>query len=273
MATLSNALTSPMFDRLQFSNRPLITKLCLMLSDSAALLISVSLGILAKAVSEGGVQPASYLRLWPFLGVFLLAYAASGLYSIVALSPARERSRATASSALLFLLLGAATVSFRGAQRHFTWTLFLAIAISVFLLPAMRTWTRRCFAGQDWWGFPAVIFGAGAGGRRILDALRSDPNMALKALAFVDENAGCEQVAGVPVFRNYDDVKNLLPSGAQAYAVIVNQDLPDQDRDELVDRYRSYFSHILVVPEMNDILDLRVDSKNVAGMLGLEIRA
>src|SRR5205823_3381690 len=106
---------------------------------------------------------AGYLRLWPFLFVFLATYAGLGLYSVVALSPPEELRNATVSSTLLFLVLAASTVSMRGARTPYTPILFLAIVCSAMFVPILRATVRRCFARLSWWGCPAVLFGTSEG--------------------------------------------------------------------------------------------------------------
>ena len=269
MATIT--CPSPIFHTIDIPNRPGATIACLVITDSLALASSVGVSVLLKAVIQGDVHPESYLRLWPLLFVFLLVYAVIGLYSIVALSPPEELRRATIASVVLFLLLGAVTVSFRGAQHQFTWTLFLALAVSVVLFPLLRACTRQLFAGRGWWGFPAVIFGAGRAGERILKTMREDPTLSLKPVALVDARSLKMEIDGVPVFRDLDHSTTLIPAGRHAYAVFAAEDLPAAQLGAIVERYRGSFSHILVIPELTGMASLWVNPKNIGGMLGLEI--
>src|SRR5579859_3718557 len=119
---------------------------CMIATDILTLLLSVSIAVVCKVAVNPGVNMTGYVRLWPFLFVFIAVYAAVGLYSGVTLSPPDELRRATWSSGLVFIVLGATTVSFRGAANHFTWTLFLAMAMSIILLPLLRAAARRAFA-------------------------------------------------------------------------------------------------------------------------------
>lgn len=269
MAT--RTLLSPAFRGVDIPNRPLATIACLAAADSAALLCSVGLGVLLKAGAEGVEGIESYLKLWPFLFVFLVVYGSIGLYSIVALSPPEELRRATTASAVLFLLLGAITVSFRGGRQQFTWTLFAALGFSVVFFPLMRAFTRQLFAARSWWGYPAVIFGAGEGARRIVRVMEDDPAMSLKPVAMIDDELAGMDVAGLPVLGGLGDWQVVLPGRGQVYGVFAAQDLPAGELGSIIERYRKSFSHILVVPELNGMASLWVSPKNVGGMLGLEV--
>lgn len=271
MSISTLTLTPELLRQIEVRAHPNATKFCLMVADSSALIISVGLSIAFKALLEGGLNIRPYLILWPFLLVFLMAYAALGLYSIVGLSPAEELRRGTLSSVLLFLLLGAATVPIRGAERQFTWALLLSLALSVVLMPLARGCVRRCFAGKSWWGYPAVIFGAGPTGQKILKAIRTDISISLKPVAFIDEQAAEGYVLGVPVFADYAFAQALIPSKLQAYAIFAEGDLPPGDRSVLMDRCHGDFSAMMVVPELHGVSTLWLSSKNVGGMLGLEV--
>ncbi len=269
MATITSPI--PALRGIEVFNRPVATVLCLILTDSLSLLTSVGLGILAKALIHRDLHLDSYLRLWPLLFVFLIVYASIGLYSIVALSPPEELRRGTTASVVLFLLLGAVTMSLRNAQQQFTWTLFLALGISVVLFPLMRACTRQLFASRSWWGFPAVVFGSGKAAEQMVKTMTDDPTISLKPIALIDATCRRSQVNGVPVFRDFSQAPILMPAKSRAYGVFVAQDLPTANLNALIDRHRSSFSHILVIPELTGMSSLWVSSKNIGGMLGLEV--
>jgi len=256
----SSAYTAPLrtqvLRQIDLPNRPLLTVLCLAFADSLALIASVGLGILVKALVQGDVRLETYLRLWPLLFVFLLAYSAIGLYSIVALSPPEELRRGAIASVVLFLLLAAVTMSLRGARHHFTWTLFLATAISVIALPLARACVRQWLGDRPWWGYPAVVVGAGAAGDKIVQAMRNDPAIGLRPVAVCDE-------------RSLGEL--LFPPGREIYGVLVAQDLESTDLDAVIARSRGLFSHLVVVPELAGMASLWVSSKSIGGLLGLEI--
>src|SRR5690349_8038046 len=75
---------------------------CLVAADIFSLLASVEIALVCKFVVHGLPSMATYLRLWPFLFVFIAVYALVGLYSGVSLSPPEELRRVTLSSTLVF---------------------------------------------------------------------------------------------------------------------------------------------------------------------------
>ena len=249
---------------------PWFTTASLLVSDTLALIFSVALSVSMKAALAGAVDVSAYMRLWPFLFVFLGVYAAVGLYSRVALSPPDELRRATVSSTLVFVALAAFTISFRGTHsRMFTGTLLGAIVISIALMPILRECTRQIFARSAWWGYPAVVFGGEGAGHLVIHAMLSEPGLGLKPIAVLDdENAG-DVVHGIPVMHSLQLPALSAQMQGPAYAVIA----PDARArtHEVMERYGRYFSHVIVIPEVDGLSTLCVDSRNLGGMLGLEI--
>src|SRR6266567_4619620 len=184
--------------------RPINMVICLVMTDFFTLLISVVISLACKLAVNGHLNLSGYFRLWPFLFVFIAVYAVAGLYSGVSLSPPEELRRATLSSTLVFILLAATTVSLRGASNYFTWTLFLAIGLSVALLPLSRAVVRQVCSNESWWGSPAVIFGAAPASQRLVSALLADPGLGLKPIAVVDDEAEHPAaIQGVPVMSGF----------------------------------------------------------------------
>ena len=270
-AMATAAFKSGSVEPIQIRNRPYATLLCLAVTDSLALLASVGISVLLKAFLESGVRVESYLRLLPLLFVFLVVYAAIGLYSIVALSPPEELRRATIASSVLFLFLGAATVSVRGAQQLFTWTLVVALLVSVVLFPLMRACTRQVLGSRPWWGFPAVIFGSGAASAKIVRTMLADTAIGLKPVALVNDSYAGLDVDGVPVLHTFHPCLLRFPRRCKTYAVFVAQDTSADNLKARIGRYRNDFSHVLIVPELTGIASLWVNSKRIGGVLGLEV--
>jgi Undecaprenyl-phosphate galactose phosphotransferase WbaP len=218
----------------------------------------------------------SYLRLWPFLFVFPAVYAATGLYSSVAISSHEELRRTTVTSTILFLVLAALTVSMRGAATYFTRSLFVAIAASITLIPLARTVVRSLFCNSSWWGHGAVIFGTARDARRVVSAMRREPRLGLKALAVVltGRSPGDEplhHIDGIPVVNDLDAVCNNLPPNASAYAVIPVSGELQRPVLNSIEKAGGKISRILLIPNFGEYCSILVNPKNVGGLMGLEL--
>lgn len=245
---------------------------CLILSDLAALVVSVLFSVLCKEVVTRALSWQDYIQFWPFLCVFIAVYAAAGLYSSLALNPIEELRRAALSSATVFLVLGAATVSWRVSRNYFTWTLFLAMILTLVLVPVFRGAVRRLFARQPWWGRPAVVFGAGPEGRKVVETLIRQPELGLKPVTIIDElgeSPSCYM--GIPVMSSAELARSVSRSYTFAYAVVAMPGEPSSRFLSLIERYRLHFSHILMIPQLKNFSSLGMNPKSVGEMLGLEV--
>ena len=254
------------------SYRSLYMTLCLVIADIVTLLLSVAISLTCKDLLSGIPSWGPYLRLWPFLFVFIAGYGLLGLYSGVALSPPQELQRATLSSAMIFVILGAATVSLRGATTYFTWTLLLAMILGVVLLPLLRAVARRIFATKAWWGRPAVIFGAGQAGREVVETLLDQPGLGVKPVAVIDDDVqGPLTIRGIPVMSGRDLARAFPESHESAYAVVAMPGVPSSRFLAMIESYGLRFSRVLIIPNLANFCSLWVDTKSVGGMLGLEV--
>jgi Undecaprenyl-phosphate galactose phosphotransferase WbaP len=244
----------------------------LVATDMCTLLCAVAISVITKDLVSNVKELGPYLRLWPFLFVFLATYASVGLYSKVALSPPQELRRVTLSSAVIFLILGAATVTLRGGTRYFTWTLALAVILSVILLPVARAAARHLFAARPWWGTPAVVFGSGAAGENVVRTLLEQPGLGLRPILVVDDEPEApQQLAGLFVLSGHELTVNPPELEKSTYAVVATPGMPSSAYLSMIERCGARFSRILIIPDCSNRCSLWTDSKNVGGMLGFEL--
>ncbi len=270
--TAGTAISRPFPVTLKLHGQPWHMTAVLIGADSFALLLSVVISVAAKVLLQGEVNLHGYILLWPFLFVFLAVYAGIGLYSKVSIGAPDELRRATVASTVLFVCLAAITVSLRGARQNFTWTLFLAIIITIALVPLMRECARQLFARESWWGYPTVVFGAGPVAQMVVRAMLKEPGLGLKPVAVLDDLEHKTHIHGVPVYGGTDLAPALLPPNRAAYAVFAMPDVPHSDLLPMIERYAANFSRVLVIPELTNFASLWVQPRSVGGMLGLELR-
>lgn len=253
--------------------RPFLMVASMVLSDVIALSVSVGASILIKALVSPPVEITAYLRLFPFLFVFLAVYASVGLYSSgVAFGPPEEIRRATFSSAVLFLALAAVTVYWRGATQLFTWTLFVAMFLSAMLVPLTRGLFRMWLCEKEWWGYPTVILGASDTGRMVLRVIREQPGLGLKPIAFVDPASFEHEILGLPVVSDLHSLGGQVNRDGHAYAIVAMPDKMSSDLVRYIEReVVPQVAHVLVIPSVFEWSNFWVRPKSLGNMLGLEI--
>lgn len=255
------------------ATRPLFTTLLLLASDLAALALAGALSIGVRSLWDGGFNPAFYASLWPTIGLFVLVYALMGLYPGVGKGPVEELRQLTTTTTLVYLALGTATFLFKagGYSRAF----FLgAWGFSVVLLPLGRALTRHLFAHREWWGCPAVVFGAGETGRMVVRALKRQPGLGLKPVAVLDDDPEKQgrRVEGVPVLGGLGLAPALARELRVRYAIVAMPGVPRARLLEILEQYGGVFPHLVLIPDLFGFSSLWVTAKDLGGILGLEVR-
>ena len=171
-----------------------LVALPLFAADAAATLLTCAIAWLATSsvLPMGGFGlPSVALALFVPIA---LGNQLTGLYPGTALNPVvefRQLSRVTAIA-----LLGTAALTCFSELRA-AWAVFFAVAWAVhfFLAPLSRAAMRRLCRGQTWWGYPTVVFGAGEGGRCVIESLVGRPEYGLRPVAVLDPRGASDLAA------------------------------------------------------------------------------
>lgn len=242
-------------------------------SDTLALIGGSMGGVYLRLLLDGEFHPALYWQLWPLLGLFLLAYAASGLYPGVGVSPVDELRRICLSTTLTYLALGAGIFLFREGETYSRGVFLLAWLFSLLGVLLGRFLMRQLFAHRCWWGYPVLILGGGKTGELVIQTLKHQPGFGLKPLAVLDDNLSTrDEVAGIPVLGPLSLAPVLAIERDIHYAIVA---MPGVRRDRLLtilEHYGRTFAHLLIIPDLFGLASLWVMPKDLGGILGLEVR-
>lgn len=272
MIPLSRTL-KPAITTLKISSRswPMIG--VFLASDTLALTIASLAGVYVRLAFNGEYHPSLYWQLWPLIGLFLLAYGAAGLYPTVGLSPVDELRRICLSTTLTYLAMGAAIFLFREGETYSRGVFLLAWLFSLLAVLLSRFAVRHLFARYPWWGYPVLIFGAGRTGELVIKTLQRQPGFGLKPLAVLDDNPTKQgELAGVPILGPLSLAPGLALKRDISYAIVA---MPGVQREKLLsilERYSNTFPHLLMIPDLFGIASLWVATKDLGGILGLELR-
>ncbi|MDX1545624.1 MAG: undecaprenyl-phosphate galactose phosphotransferase WbaP [Rhodothermales bacterium] len=175
----------------------------------------------------------------------------------------------------MVLLLGLAFVGtafalFLSKQSEATsrLTLTMAFALSLVLVPYARTLVKKLLYVAGQWGIPTVLYGNGATTRRVVETLRQEGGLGYHPVAIVDDRPGRShpRAAGLPVYRPTDPA---LPDAAVAILSV-----PDVGRHRtagLLEGPLARYKQVLLIPDLAEVPSLWVRSRDLAGVLGLEV--
>ncbi|BFH76250.1 undecaprenyl-phosphate galactose phosphotransferase WbaP [Thermus thermophilus] len=202
--------------------------------------------------------------------LFPLGYALAGLYPGYGLAAVERIRRKVQVTFLLFLALMAWEWLFlrEGWSRG---TLSLALGYALVLVPLFAALAREVLVRRGAWGVPVVILGAGKSGALVASRLRSDPVLGLHPIGFLDDDPGKwgKKVEGLSVLGGTELAPDLVQRGLR-HAVLA---MPGAGRERLGRFIQELpFPHILLVPDLFGVQSLWVSSRDLGGVLALEVK-
>lgn len=247
-------------------------------------------GILAAAdVCATGLAVIAGFRVWsqinpaipPFQWVMSLAplfcalmFAFENLYPGIGLGAVEHIRRVFRGITLVYLMLTAAM--FMTKDRSWADTrggFVLSWAFSIALAPSARWSCGRIFGRCAWWGMPVMVLGAGETARRIIRNLREHPVLGYRPVVCLDDDpekqGDCE---GVPVVGALRDAADLSAEWHIDYAIIAMPTMPSSRLTSHLRTWSTVFPNIVIIPDLFGIASLWIETRDLGGVLGLEIR-
>jgi Undecaprenyl-phosphate galactose phosphotransferase WbaP len=236
---------------------PLATSLLLLASDVSAIATALTMGIVLWRQINPAAMNLNYLGLWPVAALVILVYYFSGLYAPCGLNPPEELKRTTEGIGVVCMVLAAGIFLSKDVGYYSRGVFIVAGLLSSALVPSGRAALRKWMGAKSWWGAPVVILGQGKTAARIGETLRRQPWLGLKPVAFLDD-----ELAMAPV---------LAASWNIRHAIVA---VPNLDRDRLaaILQYASAYTYVIIIPDLFGIATLWVSTRDIGGVLGLEVR-
>lgn len=215
-----------------------------------------------------GAQEAAVLRLAPVTLIPLfVAYWIAGLYSQIWAHPAIELRQLTHVTTVVLL------AAMAGGLVTLSFSLWCAAAwpAVVTLVPLLRNVARRLCARRQWWGYPTLVIGTGAGADAMARALLRDNNSGLRPVLLTDPKGEC-RTSILPVVNDAQSLESILRTATIRHAVISLPHLSAARLGETLDRYSGIVPHILVLSDHSTLPTLWSTSRGCGRRNGIEVR-
>ena len=148
--------------------------------------------------------------------------------------------------------------------------LALTAVFALVIPPALEALLRKKLVEKGICGIPVVVLGAGQTGSLVVRQLLKQTDLGLVPAGILDDDARKwgSDLHGIPVFGPLSLVRHLE---GKARAIIIA--MPGMPRDQLADLIeRLSFANIIIVPDLFGIQSLWITSRDLGGVLGLEVR-
>ena len=254
-------------------SRPVLMAGTLAGADICATGLAVILGFRVWSLINPDIPP--FQTVMALAPVFCAAmFLFENLYPGIGMGAVEHIRRVFRGITLVYLMLTAAMFitkdrSWADSRGGF----ILSWAFSLVLAPAARWICGHVFGNRDWWGVPVMILGAGETGHRIIRNLNENRVLGYHPVVCLDDDpekhGDCE---GVPVVGCLRDAAEFAAEMRIAYAVIAMPSMPSAKLTGHLRTWSTIFPNIVIIPDLFGIASLWIETRDLGGVLGLEIR-
>ncbi len=255
--------------------RKVVPSVFLLTSDVVAIVASALLATwLTGDIPGMATRGTLYAFLGTYCGVLVFGYLFAGLYSGIAMSSPGELKRITTATTVTSLIMDLITFASNNPFGTHLSTFLIAWGCTLFAVPVMRAATRAAFARRSWWGRKAIIMGKDLmTASRLVRALKTQPRLGIKPVAVLstETDRSKHYNFGLPQLNGAGPALEHARTHGIDYAIITLSDLNEPDGLALIRRYETFFKHWLIVPYFSQNYSLWVQTKDLNGMMGLEV--
>jgi Undecaprenyl-phosphate galactose phosphotransferase WbaP len=242
-----------------------------MVSDAVSLSLVYGATVWIKHLWQPDLIIHHYLAIYPVLILFLGAFHSQDIYPGLFLHPAEEIKRIVHSTTRVFLACLALSFLWKNTDhqsRSVLLTTWLAGTVAVII---SRHVVRGIFRARPWWKIPAVVLGTGPAAQRLLHDLdRAD--LGIRITGVLSEEPQTHWDTSLPPIIGDLPVAPLVSSiGAARYAILAMPQKSAAEITAIIQHYCRDFRHVLLVPEMPMICSVGIFSRDLGGVIGLEI--
>jgi len=251
--------------------RPMVTRLSLLAADLMALTVAAWFGLQVWKLFHVSIGVEFYLSLWPVLGVFVLLYAALGLYPGVALNAVEELRCTAVGTTMVYVITGSLIFLSKTSAANSRGVFLFSWVFSIVTVPLARTLARRWLSTRPWWGVSVLVVGSSGSGLSVLNLVMSQPSLGLKPMAYLDDHPPQPTPPGIPLIGPISMAAQMARELRIRYVLVamprVNHRLMD-----LLEHVGLVFPHVILVPDLFARASFWIAPRNLGGLLGLEFR-
>ena len=143
-----------------------------------------------------------------------------------------------------------------------------ALLVAGVAVPLLRLRAKRFLIAKKKWGIPAAIYGAGKTGRQIVSLLQKEQGIGYHPVVMFDDAS--EMWHGTTEEDLFSAEGPLVTQGAPI-AIVAQPDIGDRRLKQLIEDSLSQYQTVLIIPELEETPSLWARSRDISGVIGLEI--
>ena len=235
----------------------------LIMTDLASLVLSFGVAILLRSIFSRGepIVFSMYIKWIPTLLLFILAYALTGLYPTVGVSPVDELRLLAKATSTVFIIFMALSFWLH-APAIFSPLFFLLVWPLTLVLTQLDRWLLRFFAREfGIWGEAAVIIGTGPQTEYVRTYIIDSIRLGLRPVASIDG-----------YWTPDESLPLLLKKTGIHTAILIISEMSQDMKDRIIDHRQYGFQRLIMIPSLEWVYSLGVATYDLEGILGLEVQ-
>lgn len=275
---LSTLLTTPSTQAVNRKNlflRKAIAAFILATSDIASVFLAMSIAVyLRNLFFQGELLFVDYFSLVLYvMPLFPISFSFRSLYPGFGVDVIEELRSLTYSTTIVFAILVTITFFVQGAWESSRTAFILSWVFCLPLLPLGRALMKKIFGTKTWWGIPVMIIGAGKAGEQVIRSLQKHRHIGLRPIVAVDDDIDrWGYIDKIPVVGGLEIAPELAAKLKIDHAIIAMPSVPKKRQQEIIMNYSRFFTHTTVIPELFGLSSLWVSTRDLGGILGLEVQ-
>jgi Undecaprenyl-phosphate galactose phosphotransferase WbaP len=250
---------------------PPSASLCLLLSDFIGMSAVFWFAVWTKHLVNPDLDLHFYVKVFPSIITFLIAFCAQGLYPALLLHPAEEIRRTFHAVTAMIVVLVASTFFLRNGLDYSRYI----IGLSWLLIPPVvllgRVVTRKLFSRRMWWPTSAVVLGTGPAAQQIARSLNNSQRGLRITGVLLPSAVGDWDIDLPPVIGHLSDAPIISRQYSMRYAILAMPDSSHAEIRQVIQDHCKQFRHLLIVTELLGICCLGISPREIGGRVGLEI--
>jgi Undecaprenyl-phosphate galactose phosphotransferase WbaP len=247
-----------------------LTTTLMVIADLFGVMLSFGAGFFVVNLYDMGIiNFKSFVTYWPYLPVFILFFGGHGLYPGISLAPSEELRRFCIGSLLAHICIVLSRVVEDQELDAITAAFVLSCVVSTFLLLVCRSAMRLIMSRTHSGGIPAVIYGAGATGRRLVDRLVSKRWVGYMPAVILDGDSTTGDFYNtIPIIHDINAGPDLVKSFNIRVAIVALDTITPEKMLTLYNDSIAAFRYSILVPSFVGVLNIWMSVRDFDGLLG-----
>jgi Undecaprenyl-phosphate galactose phosphotransferase WbaP len=250
---------------------PPSASLCLLLSDLIGLTVVFCFAVWSKHLFNPNLDLHFYMKVYPSVLIFLVAFCSQGLYPAMLVHPAEEIRRTFHAVTAVIVILVASTFFLRNGLDYSRYVIVFSWVLVPPVVLLGRVITRKFFSQRTWWPTSAVVLGTGPAAQQIARSLNNSQRGLRITGVLLPSAIGDWDSDLPPVIGHLSDAPLIRRQRSMRYAILAMPDSPPAEIQQVIQDHCREFRHILIVTNLLGICCLGISPREIGGQVGLEI--